>query len=103
MAETIFGALQESAAVAPDNALIVFPKVFPYAPDGLEWTYAEVLRRVADLAVRYEQAGYGLGHRVALLLENRPEYFVHLLALNAVGVSVVPVNPDHRHASSSTS
>ena len=47
------------------------------------------------LAKRYEQAGYGLGHRVALLVENRPDYFIHLFALNAVGASVVPVNPDH--------
>src|SRR5262249_14166483 len=47
---------------------------------------------------RYAQAGYGPGHRVALLVENRPDYFVHLLALNAVGASIVPVNPDHRHA-----
>ena len=98
MAETIFEALQASAAAAPDNAFICVPKGTSYAPDGLEWTYAAVMQRVADLAGRYEQAGYGLGHRVALLLENRPEYFIHLFALNAVGASVVPVNPDHRHA-----
>jgi acyl-CoA synthetase (AMP-forming)/AMP-acid ligase II len=98
MAETIFGALQESAAIAPDRALICVPTGTSYAPDGLEWTYGQVMLRVADLAGRYDRAGYGLGHRVALLLENRPEFFVHLLALNAVGASVVPVNPDHRHA-----
>jgi acyl-CoA synthetase (AMP-forming)/AMP-acid ligase II len=98
MAETIFEALQASAAAAPDNAFICVPKGTSYAPNGLEWTYSEVIHRVADLAKRYEQAGYGLGHRIALLLENRPEYFIHLLALNAVGASVVPVNPDHRHA-----
>jgi crotonobetaine/carnitine-CoA ligase len=34
---------------------------------------------------------------VALLLENRPEFFFHFLALNALGVSIVPVNPDYRH------
>jgi acyl-CoA synthetase (AMP-forming)/AMP-acid ligase II len=98
MAETIFEALQASAAAAPDNAFICVPKGTSYAPDGLEWTYLEVMQRVAELVRRYEEAGYGLGHRVALLLENRPEYFIHLLALNAVGASVVPVNPDHRHA-----
>ena len=37
------------------------------------------------------------GHRVALLLENRPEFFLHYLALNALGTSVVPINPDYRH------
>ncbi|MCH8914038.1 MAG: M4 family metallopeptidase [Planctomycetes bacterium] len=35
---------------------------------------------------------------VALLLENRPEFLFHYLALNARGVSIVPVNPDYRHA-----
>ena len=34
---------------------------------------------------------------VALLLENRPEMFVHYLALNALGRGIVPVNPDYRH------
>lgn len=98
MAETIFGALQASAAAAPDNAFICVPEGTSYAPEGFEWTYAEVLQRVARLAERYAQAGYGAGHRVALLLENRPDHLIHLFALNAVGASAVPVNPDHRHA-----
>ena len=48
-------------------------------------------------ATRYAAAGYGHGHRVALLLENRPEFFFHYLALNALGCSIVPINPDYRH------
>jgi acyl-CoA synthetase (AMP-forming)/AMP-acid ligase II len=97
VAETIFEAFKASAATAPHNAFICVPAGTSYAPDGLEWTYAEVMQRVAVLAERYGQAGYGLGHRVALLVESRPDYFVHLLALNAVGASAVPINPDHRH------
>ena len=38
------------------------------------------------------------GHRVALQLENRPEFPLHFLALNSLGVSVVPLNPDYRAA-----
>lgn len=98
VAETIFEAFCASTAPAPHNAFICVPAGTSYAPDGLEWTYDETMQRVAPLADRYRRAGYGLGHRVALLVENRPDYFVHLLALNAVGASVVPVNPDHRHA-----
>jgi acyl-CoA synthetase (AMP-forming)/AMP-acid ligase II len=45
----------------------------------------------------YASAGYGHGHRVALLLENRPEFFFHYLALNALGSGIVPINPDYRH------
>jgi crotonobetaine/carnitine-CoA ligase len=98
LAETIFEAFKASVAAAPHNAFICVPAGTSYAPDGFEWTYAELMQRVAVLAERYRQAGYGLGHRVAVLVENRPDYFIHLLALNAVGASVVPVNPDHRHA-----
>jgi acyl-CoA synthetase (AMP-forming)/AMP-acid ligase II len=50
------------------------------------------------LAEAYRAAGYGAGQRVGLLLENRPSYFRHWLALNAIGVSVVPINPDYRAA-----
>ena len=95
--QTIFEALQASVAKAPDSPFLCVPPGPDYAPEGLEWTYADVARRVGTLVERYRAAGYGVGHRVALLLENRPDYFVHLLALNAVGASAVPVNPDHRH------
>ena len=44
----------------------------------------------------YRAAGYGHGHRVAMLLENRPEHFLHKLALNTLGASCVPINPDYR-------
>jgi acyl-CoA synthetase (AMP-forming)/AMP-acid ligase II len=33
-----------------------------------------------------------------LLLENRPQFFLWLLALNRIGAAVVPVNPDLRQA-----
>ncbi len=98
MAETVFDAFRVSANAAPHNAFICVPPGTSYAPAGIEWTYDEVMQRVTPLAARYQEAGYGVGHRVGLLVENRPDYFVHLLALNAVGASIVPVNPDHRHA-----
>lgn len=98
VAETIFEALQASVAAAPHNPFVCVPAGTSYAPDGVEWSYDETMQRVSALVERYSQAGYGRGHRVALLLENRPDYFLHLLALNAVGASIVPVNPDHRHA-----
>src|SRR2546427_10444250 len=66
-------------------------------PDGIELTYAQTRDAVLTLRDRYTGAGYGHGHRVALLLENRPEFFFHYLALNALGCSIVPINPDYRH------
>ena len=68
-----------------------------YHPDGVELTYGAVRAEVLRLKDDYARAGYGHGHRVALLFENRPEFFFHYLAVNALGVGVVPVNPDYRH------
>lgn len=67
-----------------------------YLPAGFEISYRDAGRRVAELATAYRDAGYGVGHRVATLLENRPEYVLHKLALNSIGVCCVPINPDYR-------
>jgi long-subunit acyl-CoA synthetase (AMP-forming) len=62
----------------------------------ISWSQAaaqvELLRRA------YAAAGYGHGHRVGLLLENRPAFLLHWFALNALGVSVVPIHADLRVA-----
>jgi len=54
--------------------------------------------RVEALKVAYAEAGYGHGHRVGLLLENRPDHLFHWLALNALGASVVPISAEMRSA-----
>ncbi|MBN9486029.1 MAG: AMP-binding protein [Alphaproteobacteria bacterium] len=69
-----------------------------YLPSGFEITYGAAGQRVGELAEIYRQAGYGIGHRVATLMENRPEYVLHKLALNSLGVCCVPINPDYRAA-----
>lgn len=68
-----------------------------YHPEGLLWSYAEVGERVTQLIECYTAAGYGHGHRVSLVLENRPEFMLHFLALNALGCWVIPLNPEFRH------
>jgi acyl-CoA synthetase (AMP-forming)/AMP-acid ligase II len=67
-----------------------------YLPDGFEITYGAAAAEVDRLIAAYRAAGYGAGHRVATLLENRPEYVLHKLALNTLGVCCVPINPDYR-------
>lgn len=37
-----------------------------------------------------------MGHRVALGVGNHPRHFFHFLALNRLGATMVPLNPDHR-------
>lgn len=69
-----------------------------YHPDGMTLTYGAALDHVIDMARHFERAGLGHGHRVAVLLENRPEMILLKQALNRIGVSWVPVNPDYRPA-----
>src|SRR4051794_34444123 len=61
-------------------------------------SYARGLEQVERLRSAYAAAGLGHGHRAALMLENRPAFFFHWLALNALGVSAVPLNPEWRAA-----
>jgi acyl-CoA synthetase (AMP-forming)/AMP-acid ligase II len=61
-------------------------------------TYGHAAAQVEAIARRYRAAGYGLGHRVGLMLENRPAAFLHWFALNSLGASVVPLSPDLRPA-----
>ncbi len=67
-----------------------------YHPDGWEITWAETLAAVEEKKRIYERAGYGRGHRVAMLFDQRPEFFFHYYALNALGAGVVPINPNYR-------
>ncbi|SCK09910.1 crotonobetaine/carnitine-CoA ligase [Variovorax sp. HW608] len=67
-----------------------------YYPQGLEVSFGEARDAVHQLAEVYARAGYGVGHRIALLMENRPEHLLHKLAMNMLGVCCVPLNGDHR-------
>jgi acyl-CoA synthetase (AMP-forming)/AMP-acid ligase II len=63
-----------------------------YSDTAIDWTYADALLQVNHLIGGYSAAGLMPGHRVALLLGNRADFFLHYLALNALGVSIVPLN-----------
>ena len=69
-----------------------------YDIEARTYSYAQAAAMVADLGQRYRAAGVQLGQRVGIMLENRPAFFFHWLALNALGASVVPINPDWRSA-----
>ena len=100
MAETVYQAFAERARRQPDAEFLcvepVTAEAYGIAPGTLH--YGEVLERIEELRERYAAAGYGPGHRAGLLLDNRPAFFLHWFALNALGVSVVPINAELRSA-----
>lgn len=95
---TIGETFLRAAEAYADHAFLAVPAnpARHYAAQGSEMCYAEAERAVRRLTACYQRAGYGLGHRVALMLENRPEHLLHKLAMNALGICCVPLNPDHR-------
>lgn len=99
MAEaTVYQAFIKRASERSGQPLLAVPPAPQrhYYPEGVEFSYGQVQAQVERLRECYQRAGYGHGQRVALLLENRPEYFMHFLALNGLGISAVPINPDYR-------
>ncbi|CAM4162803.1 Long-chain-fatty-acid--CoA ligase [Bordetella pseudohinzii] len=97
---TVHQAFQASARRWPGQPfLCVLPETAAiYGIDAGELRYEQAAQAVDTLRAAYARAGYGHGHRAGLLLENRPAFFLHWFALNALGVSVVPINPDLRAA-----
>jgi acyl-CoA synthetase (AMP-forming)/AMP-acid ligase II len=90
--------LTTQAAARPAAPFLLAPACaeLPYAPQGFRYSYGEALMRIEALRAAYAAAGYGRGACVALLLENRPDFVWHWLALNGLGVSILPINPDLR-------
>jgi acyl-CoA synthetase (AMP-forming)/AMP-acid ligase II len=97
---TVADAFAQSAArFGASPFLCVLPETADiYGVDAGEISYAQMHSRIERLRGAYAAAGYGHGHRVGLLLENRPSFFLHWFALNGLGVSVVPINAELRSA-----
>lgn len=95
---TLYDSLQRTARTYGARSAYAVPPMRgrAYHPDGWEVTWAQTAAAVEETMAVYRAAGYGYGHRVAILFSQRPEFFFHYYALNALGASVVPVNPDCR-------
>jgi acyl-CoA synthetase (AMP-forming)/AMP-acid ligase II len=95
-----YAALVAAAAKWPRNAFLdVLPETArQYGIEARDYNYAAVLHEVNVLLAAYRAAGIRTGHRVGLMLENRPAFIFHWFALNALGASVVPLHTDWRGA-----
>ena len=93
---SVYDTFQARAQERPDNDFLHIPAqaCTSYHQGNIDLSYGETASRVEQLKSLYSNAGYGQGHRVALMLQNRPEFLVNWFALNALGASVVPVNDE---------
>jgi len=85
---TVFAAFEQTARAHGAKPFLQF------YPDKLQLSYAQAHERVAAIARVYSSKGYAPGHRVALKLPNCADFLLHFLALNSLGIAVVPMNPD---------
>ncbi|MFT4562331.1 MAG: acyl-CoA synthetase (AMP-forming)/AMP-acid ligase II [Gammaproteobacteria bacterium] len=95
-ANTVYQAFVETCARFPDHAFlhVVNSVAERYSIEAGDIAYREADHIIQGLISRYQRAGFGGGHRVALMLSNRPAFIFHWFALNSLGASVVPVNPE---------
>ena len=98
MTTTVFDVFKGAAEANSGRSwlLVTSETASAYGIKAGEISYGQALDAVLRLRVEYANAGYGPGHRVGLLLENRPAFFLQWFALNALGCSIVPLNPDLR-------
>jgi acyl-CoA synthetase (AMP-forming)/AMP-acid ligase II len=96
--ETVFTRFRETALRRGDGAFlnVLAETAAVYGLTAGDVSYRAMLERVERRRSKLAERGYGEGHRVGLLLQNRPVFLEIWFALNALGVSVVPINPDLR-------
>src|SRR5881394_11516 len=87
---TVFTAFEQTAGA---HGAKPFLQVYP---EKLELSYSQAHTRIAEIARSYSKKGYAPGHRVALKLPNCADFLLHFLALNSLGIAVVPMNPDYQ-------
>ncbi len=90
--KSVYQQLEQSAKLYADRPFLHFPAIAVGTPDSFDASYAQVLAATNSLKMQYADTGLTVGDKVAILLENKPEFFFHWFALNALGVCVVPVN-----------
>lgn len=93
---TVFNEFQKTVDKVPGKAFLHIPIQASkgYSSVPLDYSYAAAMNEINILAGYYKSASYGHGQRIAMVVDNRAEFFLHFLALNKLGVSVVPVNSD---------
>lgn len=87
---TLPGLLVARAAETPHAVAMTFHDLGIWNP----LTWAELADRVAHAANALAQSGIGRSEVVVLIAENRPEWIVADLAIQAIGAVSLPLRPD---------
>ena len=97
-ATTVYQAFQDTVRTygRRDMLCLVADTAERYGQKPRSITYRQADQQVRRLIAAYRNRGVAPQSRVALGLDNRPQFFYHWLALNALGASVVPLNPHWR-------
>ncbi|MCC4308959.1 AMP-binding protein [Alcanivorax marinus] len=74
------------------------PERVAYIYYGTEITWGQVGDAVRRLAAHLREHGVGPGDRVALFMQNCPQYIFAHYAVQALGAMVTPVNPQYKAA-----
>jgi acyl-coenzyme A synthetase/AMP-(fatty) acid ligase len=91
---SVYSAFERSVAAFGPRPFLRTPAVSAaaYADGAVEYTYDAAKARVDELLQGYGAQRLAAGDRVAIAFDSRLEVYLHLLALNALGVSIVPLN-----------
>ena len=91
--KTIFDVFYEVALRNPNGAFLIAPAK---KNKKIETTsFNSALKKVMRISNIFLEKGYKTDLRVAVLLGSTPDHYILKLALNKIGVSVVPINPDY--------
>lgn len=90
----LYAAFESTAKKSPKSPAIVSSEE--------QYSYADLLLWVENLASGFERLGIKPGNRVMLLLYNRPATLAAFWACLAVGAVVVPINPEKSRQSMSS-
>jgi acyl-coenzyme A synthetase/AMP-(fatty) acid ligase len=91
---TVYLAFVDAAEQHPSNIFLRVPatRTATQRGDAVEYNYQSALERVRELANGYDKAGVQQEQRVAIAFDSRIDVYLHMLALNSLGASVVPLN-----------
>ena len=91
---SVFDAFVNAAESYSERPFLRAPAISTksYSPGEIAYSYGEAKARVDGLIGNYADRGLHVGDRVALVFDSRLDVYLHLLALNALGVSIVPLN-----------